>query len=163
MSFTVGVDTYATLAEARAIAESRGWSLPADDTQAEISLRNGVDYIDMQEPRFSGSRVSDSQALAWPRSGASYCDGRAIADGAYPAELLRAQVAAAAEYGAGTDVRASTDGRITTMERVEGAVTVQYSDRSGDGSAVTIRRAMDALKPLLCGPDGVFQFRVNRG
>ena len=123
MTLIVGADTYVTLAEARAIAVSRGWSLPALDADADVALRNGADYVDIQEPRFNGERLDSAQAMAWPRTGATYCDGREIADGAYPAELLRAQVAAAAEYGAGTDVRASTDGRTVASEAVSGAVS----------------------------------------
>lgn len=154
MSLIVGSDTYATLAEARKIASSRGWTLPAADADAEVALRNGADYVDMQEPRFSGERLSDSQSMAWPRTGATYCDGREIADGAYPAELLRAQVAAAAEYGAGTDIRASTDGRTVESEAVSGAVSVSYFNNGQTGAQITITKAMDALKPLFSGGCG---------
>jgi len=163
MTLIVGTDTYATLAEARAIAESRGWSFPVDDTNAEIALRNGADYVDMQEPRFNGDRLDSSQAMAWPRTGATYCDGREIADGAYPSELLRAQVAAAVEYGSGTDVRASTDGRNVASEAVSGAVSVSYFDNGQTGATITITKAMDALKPLFSGGCGSpLTFRVMR-
>ena len=163
MALIVGTDTYATLDEARAIAASRGWSLPALDADAEVALRNGADYVDMQEPRFNGERIDSAQAMAWPRTGATYCDGREIADGSYPAELLRAQVAAAAEYGAGTDVRASTDGRAVASEAVSGAVSVSYFDNGQTGAAITITKAMDALKPLFAGDCGSpLTFRVLR-
>ena len=163
MALVVGTDTYATLDEARAIAGSRGWSLPAMDADAEIALRNGADYVDMQEQRFNGERLDSAQAMAWPRTGATYCDGREIADGAYPAELLRAQVAAAVEYGSGTDVRASTDGRTVASEAVSGAVSVSYFDNGQTGATITITKAMDALKPLLSGGCGSpLSFRVVR-
>lgn len=163
MALIVGTDTYATLDEARAIAASRGWSLPALDADAEIALRNGADYLDMQESRFNGERLDSAQSMAWPRTGATYCDGRDIADGAYPAELLRAQVAAAAEYGAGTDVRASTDGRTVASEAVSGAVSVSYFDNGQTGSTITITKAMDALKPLFsCDCSSPLTFRVKR-
>ena len=163
MALIVGADTYATLAEARTIAASRGWLLPASDSDAEVALRNGADYVDMQEPRFKGERLNSAQTMAWPRTGATYCDGREIADGAYPAELLRAQVAAAAEYGAGTDVRASTDGRTVASEAVDGAVSVSYFDNGQTGSQITITKAIDALKPLFAGDYGSpLTFRVLR-
>lgn len=155
-------DSYISLSDARALADNFGWSLPVDDAEAESALRNGAIYIGLQEDSFCGSRVSASQSLSFPRTGLSVY-GFPVPSTTIPQQALLAQLAAAVEYGNGTDVRGSSDGRITTMERVEGAVTVQYADNGVTGSTVTITAAMDALKPLICGGNNGLQFRVTRG
>ena len=155
-------DSYVSLADARALADKIGWSLPADDTEAEAALRNGAMYVGLQESSFCGSRVSASQSLSFPRTGLSLY-GFPVPINTIPQQVILAQIAAGVEYGKGSDVRGTTDGRITTLERVEGAVTVQYADNGVTGSTLTITAAMDALRPLFCGGNNGFQFRVNRG
>ena len=156
-------DSYVSLSDAKTLAAKYGWVLPEDDGEAEAALRNGAMYIDLQEPNMCGTRVSAQQSLAYPRTGTSI-HGFPVANNVIPSQVIQAQVAAAVEYGKGSDVRASTDGRITTMERVEGAVTVQYANNGNTGATITITSAMDALKPILCmGGNNGFQFRVTRG
>lgn len=161
-SIVAGADSYVSLDDARSIAANFGWALPEDDIQAESALRNGAAYIDLQEPALCGRRVSAEQSLAFPRTGLKL-HGFPVVSNAIPIQVIRAQIAGAVEYGKGSDVRASSDGRIVTMERVEGAVTVQYADNGVTGSQITITAAMDALKPLICGGNNAFQFRVTRG
>lgn len=109
-----------------------------------------------------GSRVSASQYMAYPRTGVTLFSYPVPSD-SIPFQVTQAQIAAAAEYGKGTDVRASSDGRITSLERVEGAVTVSYFNNGVGGSTTTITAAMDALAPLMCGSNNGFEFRVYRG
>lgn len=162
-SIVPDADSYTSLADARALADKFGWVLPEDDGEAEAALRNGAAYIDLQESILCGTRVSAEQSLAFPRNGLKVY-GFPVANNAIPKQVIQAQIAAAVEYGKGSDVRGSTDGRITTMERVEGAVTVQYADNGVTGSTITITAALDALKPLICGGgNNGFQFRVQRG
>lgn len=161
-SIVSGADSYISLADARALAAKYGWDLPADDTEAEQALRNGAGYVGLQEPAMCGTRVSQAQELAYPRKGVTLY-GFDVASDSIPSQIIRAQVIAAAEYGAGTDVRASSDGRATSLERVEGAVTVQYFNNGNNGSSVVITAAIDALGPLLCGATNGYSFRVNRG
>lgn len=155
-------DSYISLADGRALAEKYGMTLPDDDIQAEAALRNGALYIDLQEPFMCGRRVSAVQALAFPRTGISQY-GFPVPSNTIPARVAQAQVIAAVEYGKGTDVRGSSDGRATSMERVEGAVTVQYFDNGANGSSTTITAAIDALRPLLCGMNNGSSFNVYRG
>lgn len=162
-SIVPDADSYITLVDAKALAEKFGWSLPDDDAEAESALRNGASYIDLQESSLCGTRVSAEQSLSYPRKGV-IINGFPVAEDSIPKQVIKAQVAAAVEYGKGSDVRASSDGRITTMERVEGAVTVQYADNGVTGATITITAAMDALRPLICvGGNNGFQFRVTRG
>lgn len=161
-SVTPGADSYVSLADARTLAASYGLALPADDTAAEAALRNGAVYVGLQEPSMCGRRVSASQSLAYPRQGVSLY-GFSLASDVIPPQIVHAQVVAAVEYGAGTDVRASSDGRVTESERVEGVVTVSYFNNGATGATTTITAAMDALRPLLCGGSNGASFNVYRG
>lgn len=161
-SIVPNADSYISLADARTLAANYGWALPVDDTEAETALRNGAGYIGLQEPQLCGTRVSADQALSFPRQGITLY-GFPFAADAIPQQVKLAQVAAASEYGAGSDVRASTDGRLTTMERVEGAVTVQYADNGQTGANITITKALDSLRPLICGGNNGTSFNVFRG
>lgn len=109
-----------------------------------------------------GRRVSAEQTMAFPRTGIRLF-GFNVSSNSIPSQAIRAQVIAAVEYGKGTDVRASSDGRATSMERVEGAVTVQYFDNGNTGATTTITAAIDALRPLLCGMNNGSSFNVYRG
>lgn len=162
-SIVAGADSYVSLADARALAAKYNWTLPEDGAEAEAALRNGAAYIDLQDPALCGQRVSAEQSLAYPRKGVTV-NGFPVAEDSIPKQVIKAQVAAAVEYGKGTDVRASSDGRITTHEEVVGAVLVEYADNGVTGATVTITSAMDALRPLICGGgNNGFQFRVTRG
>lgn len=155
-------DSYVSLADARDLAAKYGMTLPEDDTEAEAALRNGALYVGLQEPQMCGKRVSAEQSLAYPRSGVTLY-GNPVPSDTIPKQVIQAQLIAAVEYGKGTDVRGYNDGRITSMERVEGAVTVQYFNNGSNGSSGVITAAMDALRPLLCGMNNGFEFRVYRG
>lgn len=161
-SIVAGADSYVSLSDARALAAKYGWELPADDTEAEQALRNGAGYVGLQESAMCGSRVSPLQELAYPRKNVTLY-GFDVAQDSIPSQVIRAQVAAAVEYGAGTEVRAASDGRAVSVERVEGAVTVEYFNNGNNGSSVVITSAMDALAPLLCGLNNGSSFNVYRG
>ena len=155
-------ESYTSLADARELAAKFGMALPLDDDEAEAALRNGALYIDLQEPAMCGRRVSPTQSLAFPRTGIRLF-GFDVSRATIPSQVIRAQVIASVEYGNGTDVRASSDGRSTSMERVVGAVSVQYFDNGANGSTTTITAAIDALSPLLCGSNNGSSFNVYRG
>ncbi len=161
-SIVPDADSYVSLEDARALAAKFGMSLPADDAEAEAALRNGALYVDLQEPLMCGRRVSASQSLAFPRTGITLF-GYPVSRTTIPAQVIRAQVIAATEYGKGTNVRGTSDGRAVASERVEGAVAVSYFNTGDNGSTVTITAAVDALRPLLCGANNGSSFNVYRG
>nr|DAH52754.1 MAG TPA: putative head-tail connector protein [Caudoviricetes sp.] len=155
-------DSYVSLESARALAAKYGLSLPEQDAAAEAALRNGAVYIGLQEPTMCGRRVSATQSLSFPRTGIRL-HGFHVASNIIPAQVVQAQIIAAVEYGKGTDVRGTTDGRAVASERVEGAVAVSYFNNGNNGSTVVITAAMDALRALLCGDTSGFSFNVFRG
>ncbi|MEA9005141.1 DnaT-like ssDNA-binding protein [Salmonella enterica] len=155
-------DSYVSLEDGRATAAKYGLELPEDDTKAEAALRNGAVYVGLFESQMCGRRVSANQALAFPRTGITL-HGFPQPSNAIPSLVIQAQVIAAVEYGTGTDVRGSTDGREVQTERVEGAVTVSYFKNGYSGCTVSITAADDALRPLLCGSNNAYSFNVFRG
>lgn len=158
-----GADSFISLADARTLADKYGWSLPVDDAEAEQALRNGAQYVDLQESRYSGSRVSIDQALSWPRIGASNTFGFDIPDDEIPSQVICGQVAAAIEYGSGTDVRASSDGKNVASEEVVGAVKQSFFNNGKSDLTVEITRALDCLKPVMNGSSGnAYSFGVVR-
>ena len=155
-------DSYLTLLDARTLADKFGYKLPEDDTAAEVALRQGAQYIDLQESGFCGKRLTAEQALAWPRTETTNAYGFTIEAGTIPPQLKVAQVAAAAEYGSGTDVRATDDGKAIASEEVTGAVAVSYFNNGTTGGSVVITKAMDALAPLLTCRQSGAEFRIVR-
>tara|TARA_R110000744_G_scaffold14616_4_gene41443 strand:- start:1719 stop:2237 length:519 start_codon:yes stop_codon:yes gene_type:complete len=146
-------DSYISLVDARAYGLKYGYTLPIDDDLADVALRKGVLYADLFESSYSGTRVNDDQALAWPRNNAYKCvryDQIAIANDSIPVEIQNAQVIAASFYGAGLDVRANDDGNSIASEEVVGAVKVSYFDNGKTGASIEITEATDMLTILMC-------------
>ena len=158
-------DSYISLIDARALALNLGWVLPADDTAADISLRNGAQYADLSESSFAGTRLVDVQGLAWPRLNSFKCYGTNtinIDSDSVPKEIQKAQVAAAVEYGEGNDPRPNNDGK-QVQETTVGPITKKFFDSGKIGGGFTITTALDAMKPLLCSGSGLFSMRTVRG
>ena len=157
-------DSFISLDDARAFAANYGITLPTNDTAAEVALRQGCQYVELQQKCFNGSRLTSTQSLSWPRTGATNAYGAEYADGDIPPQLGFAQVYAAAEYAAGKDVRASDDGLSVASKEVTGAVAVSYFNNGKTGKAITITKSLDALAPLMTGcSNNEFEFRVCRG
>ena len=147
-------DSYISLVDARAYGIKYGYTLPVDDTQADIFLRKAALYVDLFEGSYSGERLVDTQALAWPRVNAYKCAGRDQIDlpsDEVPIEIQNAQVIAAHFYSAGVNVRANDDGKNIASEEVTGAVKVSYFDNGKTGATIEITEANDMLANLLCG------------
>ena len=97
-SIITGANTYATVTELRAFADLQGVELPCADDDAEKLLSKAMAFLESsaQINRYQGSRVSSSQALAWPRHGVSF-DGLAVSSTEIPSPLKNAQMQLAIE------------------------------------------------------------------
>jgi len=158
-------DSYISLVDARALALDFGWVLPTDDTEADIALRNGAQYVDLSESSFAGTRLIDVQGLAWPRLNSFKCYGNNtinIDSDSVPKEMQKAQVAAAVEYGEGKEPRPNNDGQ-EVQEQTVGPITKKFFQSGTTGGGFTITTAIDAMKPLLCSGSGLFSMRTVRG
>ena len=96
------VDSYFSL---RGVADWDGLPASPSPTAAqEAILRKATEYIDQcYADLFKGSRVSDTQALAWPRDCVEV-DGVYLASNALPVALKRATCEAAKLIASGEDV-----------------------------------------------------------
>ncbi|VTP67867.1 Uncharacterised protein [Leclercia adecarboxylata] len=82
-----------------------------------------MDYLEGKTWR--GERSSASQPLSWPRAGVRF-DGVDLPDDTIPQRLVDAQCRLALESQEIDLTPSVAGGGAVTMERVEGAVTVQY-------------------------------------
>ena len=153
-----GVDSesYASVADADTYHAKRGNAAWADfDTDVkEAHLRNATDYMSqVYGQRWSGTRVTATQALDWPRYQAprkdvpggygslpAYYDYQSI-----PVELKNACILLAFKAASG-ELAPDLD-RPTTSETV-GPVSVTYA--AGAREAVKFRAVDNLLAPLLC-------------
>lgn len=160
-SVVASANTFLSLADARALAENYGVTLPVDDTQAEVSLINGMSYIGQYESSLCGTRVSIDQYLMYPRNGGSKF-GFEIPNNVVPDEAKRAQLFAAVDFGEGGSGFGTTDtGKEVQSEQVD-VLSQSYFQTGKTDDSYEIKRVMAELKPLFCGDTSDIQFRVSR-
>ncbi len=150
-------NSYASVSDLQGFATARGYEIPADDITCEQLLVQAMDYLD--SVNWKGSRSAPEQALAWPRDGV-FIDGEKVDKDTIPTRIKQAQCRLAVEAEE-TDLNPTQSGGAVTLERVEGAVTVQYDGASNDGTVsfpwlYTMLRGM--TKSAI-----VFNFDVRRG
>lgn len=149
-------NTYASLADLRAFAAGRGYAIPADDTECSQLLMQAMDYLEGLQWR--GQRSSVSQPLSWPRFGIRI-DGVDLQDDAIPQRLVDVQCRLAIESQEIDLTPSVAGGGAVTMERVEGAVTVQY-EAGTNKAAPSFPWLYSSLRGLVVGGN---QVRIERG
>lgn len=150
-------NNYASVSDLREFATARGYEIPADDSICEQLLMQAMDYLD--SVNWKGSRSGPDQPLAWPRDGV-FIDGEKVDKSTVPIRIKQAQCRLAVEAQE-TDLNPTQSGGAVTLERVEGAVTVQYDGASNDGTV-----SFPWLYTMLRGMTksaSVFNFDVRRG
>lgn len=146
-------NAYATVAEALAHAEYRvgGAAFVALTTDQQIqTLVTAARDIDTLEhdPGFLGDRATETQALAWPRTGTDYDDDE------LPAALVQANIELAMSYapafvaGFTGDVlnQNRTDGQVK-RKKVDVLETEWFAPRTTEATA--LERFPDAVQRLL--------------
>lgn len=160
-SIVADANSYLSLADARTLATTYGFTLPVDDTEAETALINATLYLQDYEARIKGYRVSAEQVLMFPREYVCL-NGFELANDAIPDNLKRAEVFAAADFGAGgSPWGGNDDGKSIKKEKVD-VLEVEYSETGVTGGGYTIPRVEAELRPLM-GSDGLASFSVGRG
>ncbi|MDA8500484.1 DnaT-like ssDNA-binding protein [Citrobacter sp. Igbk 17] len=149
-------NTYASVLNLRTFAAGRGYTAPADDGECGQMLMQAMDYLEGQQWR--GQRSSASQALSWPRAGVRF-DGVDLPDDAIPQRLVDAQCRLAIESQEIDLTPSVAGGGAVTMERVEGAVTVQY-EAGTYKAAPSFPWLYSLLRGLVVGGN---QVRIERG
>jgi len=126
-SIVAGAESYISVADADTYFTARAnaaWDALAD-ADKEAALRKATDYMTGRYGlRWKGDRVSELQALDWPRSSA-YANGFLIDSGSVPVAIQRA----CAELA----VRASADDLAPDVgaqvkQEVVGPISVTYAD-----------------------------------
>lgn len=153
-----GANSYVTLEEARAFAESRGISFPTVDADLEVLLVNGFDFIESFSSRFQGMRTVASQATTWPRSGV-VVDGYYLDKATIPQNVKLAQIRAA-EATLEMDLMPMPSAGVV-KEKID-VLEVQYDSPMPTGQVLEVPKVMMYLDPLFYRGGG-FRVRVVRG
>jgi hypothetical protein len=151
-------NSYISLVDARAWAVSRGLTLSAVDATLESALIRAMDFVESQRSRFSGAKTSATQALQWPRTGASL-DGVELEATVIPAELKSAQVQLAFEAQT-ADLQPTGTGQEVLREKID-VIETQYAERGAGSVVPQFNKAMAFLEPLFkSGGFGISVVRI---
>lgn len=150
-------NSFVSIDELKEFASARGYAIPDDNALLAQLLIQAMDYL--ESLGWKGRRTSPEQPLSWPRNGV-YIEGSAVDKDTIPLRVRQAQCRLAVEAQE-TDLNPTKSGGSVTLERVEGAVTVQYDGASNDGT-VTFPWLNGLLRGLING-SSVFNFDVRRG
>jgi len=95
----IDANSYVSVATFRSYAVARGVTLSADDSACEILLIKAMDWLDSKRAMWKGKRATTTQALDWPRTGATSVvyTGDVFPSNQIPLNLTKAQMAAACE------------------------------------------------------------------
>lgn len=158
-------ESYCSVAFVDAYASSLGrdavWTTKTE-TQKEQALREAMLTLDGWERSFLGCRVSEVQALAWPRSWVILDDGFSIAADAIPTELKKALAElalATLDATAGQLVTDATANAPIVRERVKAGPVeeeIEYGSGGKDSSVTEFRRARLLLRRLMV-PSGTLR------
>jgi hypothetical protein len=132
-------DSYVTRAEYIAYALAIGVTI-ADDTAADIQLIESAQFIESHDSNLKGYRLNRDQSMAWPR-GLVETDGWLWNSDEIPRNLRLAQMAIALDLNSGVDLYNPQPEKITKLEKIDGAVEVEYF---GQDSAVKLTRSSRA-------------------
>lgn len=150
-------NSYVSADELKEFAAARGYEIPDDNALLAQLLIQAMDYLESLS--WKGRRTFPEQPLSWPRNGVCI-EGSAVDKDIIPLRVKQAQCRLAVEAQE-TDLNPTQSGGAVTLERVEGAVTVQYDGTSNDGT-VTFPWLNGMLRGLING-SSVFNFDVRRG
>jgi hypothetical protein len=154
-------NSYCGLADARAYALDREVTLPASDAVLSPMLVKATDFIESYEARFPGMRMSELQALAWPRKSATIY-GYPIAENAIHAQLKKATYEAVIALYLGVDLQPTgQNAKSFAAVRKEKVGPLEQEYAIDSGSYYPVLVAVDnAIAPLLMGGGGITTARA---
>lgn len=142
MTLTVGTDTYISVTDADTYFGNRLYSTAwtgADSGDKEKALRMAAKALDREA--YAGTVTSQTQAMAWPRSGVLDLAGREIDGATVPTAVIDAQCELALAYL--TDDPTQDDGTRGVRRMVADTVTMEYDGRA------PVRRLPDFVFSLI--------------
>lgn len=149
-------NSYASVADCRAYATARGFTLPADDTAVEPLMFQAMDWLEGR--KWKGVPRVFGQNLSWPRAYVKR-DYYTIHSDVIPKQVIEAQCRLAIEAQTIDLLASNQNGQEVLSEAVSGVVSVTYSEYSRD--IAPSFPAVDALLRGLCVGTG--QIAVVRG
>jgi hypothetical protein len=103
----------------------------SSDADIERFLIQSTQYLDSRyRLRYKGYKTNYNQALSWPRLDVTDADGYYVDGNVIPTELQQATIEIARRFRAGDILLPDTDPGAVKLERVEGAVTVEYFEHT---------------------------------
>ncbi len=147
-SVVPNADSFLILADARALASNYGLELDADDTAAEVQLRQAYQALIVYEPQLQGVRVSAEQTGIYPRSGVEK-NCFPVASNVIPQEVKLAQIyqADAINSGSANTNSVETGEKLASFE-VVGAYKESYQDDSNTNLNTIVQGVYNSLFPL---------------
>jgi len=146
-SVVANADSFLSLVDARSLSANYGLELPADDTEAEIVLRQGYLNLLTYEARLQGSRISAEQTGIYPRSG--------VLNNCFPvdSDVIPQEVKLGQLYASDAFTKGTSDNTVNTGEKLSGFKVVGvYEETYQDGSSAnlnaTIQGVSNSLYPL---------------
>lgn len=140
-------NSFVSVANARIYAENRGVAFPASNDEVAAMLIRAVDYLEAQECLFQGSRVSASQALAWPRKEV-YLHNDLVPPNIIPNSLISAQIQLAMAINAGLDLQPNISPSAYVIKEKVGPIETEYANPLQVGIMPTFTAANALLAPL---------------
>jgi len=145
---TAGADSFLSLIDGRALAEQYGLTLDADDTAAEVQLRNGYRGLLTQESTLQGSRTYDVQTGVFPRTGVlSNCV--AVGSSEIPLDVKLAQLNYSDAINSGYGTNTVNDGMdLKSFNAVQTTYSETYQDGARAKTNATIQGVTNSLYPF---------------
>jgi len=140
-------DSFLSLVDGRALAEQYGLALDADDTTAEIQLRNGYRGLLTYEASLQGTRTHNVQTGIYPRTGV-YSNCVAVDGESIPLDVKLAQLNYSDAINGGYGTNTVDNGQNLSGFNVDGVYSETYQDGASVKTNATIQGVTNSLYPL---------------
>lgn len=149
-------ESFVTLVETRAFALARGVTLSEDDDALTVLVTKSIDYVKSRRKEYDGTKLTETQALPFPRTGA-YIDDVLVPDGTIPIEVKEFQNGVILAVNAGIDLFPTTQDRALKRKKTGPLESEWFSE----GFMPTVSFIDSLIEPLLSA-DGQFALTVRR-
>jgi hypothetical protein len=146
-SIVTNSDSYVTRADYIAYALALGITI-ADGVAADVQLVDATQFIESHAGNLKGYRFTRDQSLAWPR-GSVEIEGWFWNNDEIPRQVILAQMAIALDINAGVDLYNPQPVKVRKLEKIEGAIEVEYFGQDNAVSLSRSSRARALLNSLL--------------
>ena len=140
-------DSFLSLVDARALAANYGITLPTDDIEAEVLLRNGYLGLLTIEPQLQGFRAHDIQTNIYPRTGV-YKNCVAVGGDSIPNEVKLSQLYQADAIQSGVSTNGVISGQKLKSFSVDGVYSETYQDGSSASLNAVVQGVQNQMYPL---------------